>query len=50
MSLCINLLKDQSNKSLILKSDNPHYPQFTITCEDFKIIGRVIANMSIQNL
>ncbi|MEA2017795.1 MAG: LexA family transcriptional regulator [Campylobacterota bacterium] len=44
------IFKDPKTKSLILKSDNPIYPQFEVTCEDFKIIGQVIANMNIKEL
>lgn len=44
------LFKDPNTKKLILKSDNPVYPQFEATCEDFKIIGQVIASMNIKEL
>lgn len=44
------IFKDPSNQKIILKSDNPVYPQFDASCEDFKIIGKVIANMRIKEL
>jgi phage repressor protein C with HTH and peptisase S24 domain len=44
------IFKDPSNGKLILKSDNPVYPQFEANCDDFKIIGKVIANMKIKEL
>lgn len=37
-------------KEILLKSDNPIFPQFKADCSDFKIIGRVIANMHITRL
>lgn len=44
------IFKDIANKRLILKSDNSLYPQFEIDKEDFVVIGRVIANISIKKL
>ena len=38
------------DKSIILKSDNPLFPQLKADCEDFRIIGRVVANMQISKL
>jgi phage repressor protein C with HTH and peptisase S24 domain len=40
---------DPITKKLILKSDNALFPQFEAS-EDCKIIGRVVANMSIKEL
>lgn len=44
------IFRDPNTQKLILKSDNPVYPQFEADCEDFKIIGKVIANMNIKEL
>lgn len=44
------LFKDPNSKKLILKSDNPVYPQFEASCEDFRIIGRVVVGMNIKEL
>lgn len=41
---------DPVTKKISLKSDNKIFPTFQADCEDFKIIGRVVANMQIQKL
>jgi len=41
---------DPVTKKLSLASDNPVFPTFAADCEDFKIIGRVVANMQISKL
>ena len=41
---------EPKSKEIILNSDNPIFPQIKADCEDFKIIGRVIANMQIAKL
>ena len=44
------LFIDPNTKKIILQSDNPLFPQFEADCEDFKVIGRVVANMNISKL
>jgi len=44
------LFIEPKSKAIFLKSDNPIFPQIDADCEDFKIIGRVIANMKISKL
>lgn len=44
------IFKNPNSESLILKSDNPVYPQFEINHDDLKIIGKVVANMNIKEL
>ena len=44
------LFIEPKDKSIFLKSDNPLFPQINPDCSDFKIIGRVIANMKISKL
>jgi len=41
---------DPKTKEITLHSDNQIFPQIKADCEDFKIIGRVIANMKINKL
>lgn len=41
---------EPKSKSIVLSSDNPIFPQLKADCEDFRIIGRVIASMSISKL
>lgn len=44
------IFKHPGTEKLILKSDNPLYPQFEPSGEYFKIIGKVVANMNIKEL
>lgn len=44
------IFKAPNTPRLILKSDNPVYPQFEAIEDEFKIIGKVIANMRIKEL
>ena len=44
------IFKNPNSDHLILKSDNPIFPQFEALSEDFKIIGKVVANMNIREL
>lgn len=44
------LFTEPKTKAIILKSDNPLFPQLNADCDDFKVIGRVIANMQISKL
>ncbi len=44
------LFIEPKTKEIFLQSDNPIFPKLKVDCEDFKIIGRVIANMSITKL
>lgn len=41
---------EPKSKEIILNSDNPIFPQIKADCEDFRIIGRVVANMQIRKL
>lgn len=44
------IFKHPNNKKLILKSDNPLYPQFEIELYEFTIIGLVVASMNMKDL
>jgi phage repressor protein C with HTH and peptisase S24 domain len=44
------IFKYPNNEKLILKSDNPVYPQFEAKKGEFEIIGKVVANMNIKEL
>ncbi|MCX6076023.1 MAG: hypothetical protein NTW78_03960 [Campylobacterales bacterium] len=44
------LFIEPKTKEIFLHSDNPLFPKMETDCEDFKIIGRVIANMQITKL
>lgn len=41
---------EPKSKEITLKSDNPVFPQLKADCEDFKIIGRVVADMKISKM
>ena len=41
---------EPKSKEITLKSDNPIFPKLKADCDDFKIIGRVIANMKISKI
>jgi len=41
---------EPKTKEIILNSDNPLFPQLKADCDDFRIIGKVIATMKIDKL
>lgn len=41
---------DPKTKDITLNSDNPIFPVLKVDCEDFRIIGQVVANMKISKL
>lgn len=41
---------EPKSKEIILSSDNPIFPQLKADCDDFRIIGKVIAKMQISKL
>ena len=44
------LFIEPKTKEIILNSDNAIFPQLKADCDDFRIIGKVIANMKISKL
>ena len=44
------LFTNPNNENIILKSDNPLYPQIELLKDEFSIIGRAVANISIKEL
>jgi len=44
------IFKQHKTKEILLKSDNDIYPDIMADCEDFRIIGKVIADMQIKKL